>query len=486
MVGTVVQLLSFAVFICTFVDCFVIPRNQHSYVDNRRNVQRLLSSLKDDTKEDGTDISTSNSENELRQKLKESITTVVASASSIPPSSEDNVIKTESYMEDGILAALKQKRSYISILAERAMQTIDDYQLSSSVKSSYQYTTRDIRGSMNIDAFSDVKKEKIVVLGSGWGAHSFLKTVDSTKYDVQIISPRNYFTFTPMLAASAVGTVEFRSICEPIRNVNPLAEYLEAAATSINFENKTVSCTSVQCAGTACNIVDFEVDYDYLLVGVGATVNTFGVKGVREHCQFLKQVEDAAALRKAIGSCFERANIPGLTEQEVRDTLSFVIVGAGPTGVEFTSELRDWVEYEGRKYYGRLLRYVKITLVEAGDAVLAVFDQALQLEALKLLTERQTGLLKDGFIGKEVTQVLLKSGVKEVGASEIEFTNGDKLPYGFCVWAAGNGPIPLVAESLEKIEYQKNAQKVAKGRLVVDRWLRLVGAVSLAEHHAFQ
>jgi hypothetical protein len=57
-----------------------------------------------------------------------------------------------------------------------------------------------------------------------------------------------------------------------------------------------------------------------------------------------------------------------------------VIVGAGPTGVEFTSELRDWLEVEGRRYYGKLLKYVKITLVEA------VFDAALQKEAMQRLT----------------------------------------------------------------------------------------------------
>lgn len=63
-----------------------------------------------------------------------------------------------------------------------------------------------------------------------------------------------------------------------------------------------------------------------------------------------------------------------------------MVVGAGPTGVEFTSELRDWVESEGRRYYGKLLKYVKITLVEAGDAVLAVFDKQLQEEAMRRLT----------------------------------------------------------------------------------------------------
>ena len=62
-------------------------------------------------------------------------------------------------------------------------------------------------------------KERIIVLGTGWGAASFLKSIDCNKYDVTVISPRNYFVFTPMLAGASVGTVEFRSITEPVREV---------------------------------------------------------------------------------------------------------------------------------------------------------------------------------------------------------------------------------------------------------------------------
>jgi hypothetical protein len=277
--------------------------------------------------------------------------------------------------------SLKTKRSYISIVAERLVQSIDDYQVSKKITEALEKSRLKTEVPQNVQT-----KEKVVVLGSGWGSHAFLKTIDSTRYDVTIISPRNYFTFTPMLAASAVGTVEFRSICEPIRNANVLTSYVEASATEIDPERKVVSCQSIQCEGTACDFYDFDIPYDKLLVAVGATTNTFGIKGVREHCQFLKQIEDAGNLRRAIAYCFERASIPGLSEEEIRAALSFVVVGAGPTGVEFTSELRDWLETEGRKYFPKILKYAKITLVEAGNAVLAVFDEILQKDALQRLT----------------------------------------------------------------------------------------------------
>lgn len=63
------------------------------------------------------------------------------------------------------------------------------------------------------------KKERLVILGTGWGAAAFLKDIDMDKYDVTVVSPRNHFLFTPMLAGASVGTVEFRSITESIRQV---------------------------------------------------------------------------------------------------------------------------------------------------------------------------------------------------------------------------------------------------------------------------
>ncbi|KAJ1487519.1 hypothetical protein T484DRAFT_1786417 [Baffinella frigidus] len=105
-------------------------------------------------------------------------------------------------------------------------------------------------------------RKKLVVLGSGWGAHALLKTLDANKYDVQIVSPRNYFVFTPMLAGAATGTVELRSITESIRSANVGADYLEATAMEIDPERKTISCEAVVCDGGQCSISADQVRFE--------------------------------------------------------------------------------------------------------------------------------------------------------------------------------------------------------------------------------
>jgi hypothetical protein len=192
-------------------------------------------------------------------------------------------------------------------------------------------------------------KERIVILGTGWGGASFLKAIDADRYDVTVISPRNHFVFTPMLAGASVGTVEYRSICEPIREMNRRAKYLEAKAVKIDPNAQTIACDSVVCEGNNCRVQEFSVSYDRLIMTVGAQTNTFGIPGVLERCNFLKTVEDARRIKSAIVNCFERASLPGLTEEERIRDLTFAVIGAGPTGIEYAAELRDFVEQDGPK-----------------------------------------------------------------------------------------------------------------------------------------
>ena len=104
---------------------------------------------------------------------------------------------------------MKKPRAYPLFLAEKAAEVVE-------------HAVEDLfKGSPETSQTNGIK-ERIVVLGTGWGAASFLKDIDTTRYDVTVISPRNYFLFTPMLAGSSVGTVEYRSITEPIREVSEL------------------------------------------------------------------------------------------------------------------------------------------------------------------------------------------------------------------------------------------------------------------------
>jgi len=384
-------------------------------------------------------------------------------------SSEDDVSD-----EVKMLERLVKKRPYGLFLAEKGVEIVEDILDFGSNKP-------DIDEYTNLVDPPAGEREKVVVLGTGWGGAAFLKGVDNSRYDVTVISPRNYFVFTPMLAGAAVGTVDYRSITEPVREINRYAEFLEATATEIDPDAKILTCQSVVCDGNSCEIDEFEVPYDRLVVTIGAQVNTFGIPGVREHCNFLKQVGDARRIRTAIVNIFERANLPGLTEEERVKALTFAVIGAGPTGVEFAAELRDFVEQDGPKYYPKLLKYVRIKVIEASSTVLAPFDKSLQEEAIKKM-ERNVEfkdpniyrLLPERF---KLVELLIDSSVKEVTSKQILLNDGNTIDYGLAVWAAGNGPLPLTLQIVDALgDAQTEEQNVARGRIVTDAWMRAKGS----------
>ena len=218
--------------------------NRNSNIGKVKYLSKYGQNLRDSTARlqaaDDTPVSTVfRKEEEIRAAMKEG--REVADPLSALAAKKNEMVTAQLFdaasLDATFLQSLTAKRSYYSIVAERLMQTLDDYQLSAAIKKSNEIAKASI--SYSDDKSSKVNvKEKLVVLGTGWGSHAFLKTIDATKYDVQVISPRNYFMFTPMLAASAVGTVEFRSICEPIRNVNPFVDYLEATASTVDIVRK--------------------------------------------------------------------------------------------------------------------------------------------------------------------------------------------------------------------------------------------------------
>ena len=132
---------------------------------------------------------------------------------------------------------------------------------------------------------SDAVRQRLVVLGTGWGSYSVLRHVNKNLFDVIVISPRNHFLFTPLLASTTVGTLEFRSIIEPIRNTGFRNEqhFHLSVATGLDTDRQVV-----QCVSSLDPTKEYEVAYDKLVIGVGAVPNDFNVPGVKEHAFFLK------------------------------------------------------------------------------------------------------------------------------------------------------------------------------------------------------
>ncbi|KAM5580895.1 external alternative NAD(P)H-ubiquinone oxidoreductase B1, mitochondrial [Rosa sericea] len=320
-------------------------------------------------------------------------------------------------------------------------------------------------GSRPIDSNqNEVKKKKVVVLGTGWAGTSFLKHVDASHYDVQVVSPRNYFAFTPLLPSVTCGTVEARSIVEPVRKIikkrSGEIKYYEAECIKIDAANKNVHLranTDNPLIGTP----EFSLEYDYLIVAIGAQVNTFNTPGVKENCHFLKEVEDAQKIRTSVIDCFETAVLPGLSEEEQRRNLHFVIVGGGPTGVEFAAELHDYFQEDLVKLYPMVKDLVKITLIQSGDHILNMFDERISNFA-------ETKFQRDG--------IDVQTGCRVVSVSDKEIkvkvkSKGEvcSVPHGLVVWSTGVGTRPVVRDFMEQIG-QANRRV-----LVTDEWLRVKG-----------
>lgn len=287
-------------------------------------------------------------------------------------------------------------------------------------------------------------KPKVVVLGSGWGASTFVKSLsnkDSKAIDLTLISPRNYFLYTPLLPAAATGTVEERSIVEPVRRiVGKKGKYYEAVVSDIDPANKTVTASFPEDAGL--DSFSFTVPYDILILGVGSVNNTFGIKGVDQHTSFFKSAEDAAQLRRQVSQCFERSSLPETSSQDRQQLLSFVVVGGGPTGVEVAAELHDMVADDLRKIYPDLIQDVHIRVIELQDHVLSTYDRAISNYTASVF--KRSGI-----------ELVLNSKVQSVEKNKVTVAGPGgstvDIPFGACVWATGVAMSPLVKQLQGKL-----------------------------------
>lgn len=294
-----------------------------------------------------------------------------------------------------------------------------------------------------------METKKIVILGSGfagiYGALSIYKKCGK-KVSITIINRTNYFLFTPMLHEVATGGLGYHQIVESIRQIilGKKINFIEANIQSIDLVKKEVITSSGN------------ISYDKLVVSLGATTNYFGTPGAQENTYILKDLKDAIKIRDRIIDIFEAASKETDIEKK-RSMLSFVVVGGGATGVEVVSEIAELCNDTLRKYYVDKIQCgdVKITLINSGPELLAVFDASVRKRAEKVLN-------------KKGIEILLNTRVKEVNNKGVILGDGNLLASETVVWTAGVMPnqVQTVGGDLPKDK---------GGRIITDKTFKVLG-----------
>jgi len=308
-----------------------------------------------------------------------------------------------------------------------------------------------------------------VILGSGWGGFGLARSLNTKYYQPVIVTPRTYFVFTPLLAGTAVGTLEFRTAMESSHSLRGV-EVVRGWGDSVDVANKSLLVDGGGGGGSD----KFNVPYDKLVVAVGCYAQTFDIPGVKEHALFLKDVGDARRIRRRILDRFEDASLPSCTPARARELLHFAIVGGGPTGIEFAAELHDLLQDDLIRIYPGLVRdAARITVFDVAPAILGMFDEKLQKYARAVFA-------------RQGIRVQTSHHVLEVLPDAVVTEEEGRVPVGAVVWSTGLATNPFVKNALGRPfkPYPDDARaaeweilKTPKsGQLVVDTRLRVLGA----------
>src|SRR6266849_2507159 len=302
-----------------------------------------------------------------------------------------------------------------------------------------------LRGSMTENA------HRVVILGGGFGGLSAAQALKRVPVQVTLLDRRNFHLFQPLLYQVATGSLSPGEIAAPLRSVlrrQKNTEVLLGEAADIDPQNNRLK---LRDGG--------EFEYDSLIVATGSQTSYYGNDSWRQWAPSLKSVEEATAIRHKILYAFERAE-RSATEEEARAWLTFVIVGAGATGMELAGALAEISQETLRHDFRKINpREARILLMEGAPRVLGAFPEDLSAKAEKLVTR----------LGVEVVKGVMVTKINKEG---VEFKRGDSaeaLAARTVLWAGGVETTPFGARLAKRTQ----AETDRSGRIKVNRDLTI-------------
>ncbi|CAM5783076.1 MULTISPECIES: NAD(P)/FAD-dependent oxidoreductase [Brevibacillus] len=284
---------------------------------------------------------------------------------------------------------------------------------------------------------------KILILGAGYGGLlttlHLQKKLNYNEAEITLVNKHNYHYITTWLHEPAAGTAPADHARVPLDQIIDMNKinFVKDTVQSIQPEERTVTLDSGNV-----------LSYDYLVIGLGSDPETFGIEGLKEYAFSIRSINAVRQIREHIEYMFAKYK----NEPHRTDYLTFVVGGAGFTGIEFSGELADRIP-ELCQEFDVDPSLVKIYNIEAAPTALPGFDPELVSYAVDILQ-------------KKGVEFMIGTAIKQCTPEGVVLANGEEIKAATVVWAAGVRGNSIV---------EKSGFEVMRGRVKVDEFLRAPG-----------
>jgi NADH:ubiquinone reductase (H+-translocating) len=279
---------------------------------------------------------------------------------------------------------------------------------------------------LTVAATSGVRRKRIVIVGAGFAGIAAARALKRCDVDVVLIDRRNHYIFQPLLYQVATAVLAPSEIAAPIRELAAKQKNVSvmlAEVTGVDLNSRSVDASS---PGVGVRRIQF----DYLIVATGMRPSYFGHDEFARYAPGLKSLGDAETIRAKILSAYESADATDDENERVRQ-MTFILVGAGPTGVELAASLAQMATITMRGQFRRIdPAKSSIILIEGGKRILPTFAESLAKKAARQLEK----------LGVEVVTGVKVEKVDENGV----VADGKRIPSATVLWTAGVAASPIV------------------------------------------
>jgi len=290
-------------------------------------------------------------------------------------------------------------------------------------------------------------------LGGGFGGLACARKLKGVDVEVVLIDRTNHHLFQPLLYQVATAGLSGSDIAQPIRTIL-------RGQSNLNIHMASALGIDLAARVVKFDWRDYSLEYDYLVIALGAVTNWFGHNEWSQHAMGLKNLEDAYAIRERLLGAFERAEILRDDPVELARQLTVVVIGGGATGVEMAGAVAELASHVLKpEYRSANLATTRVILIDAGERLLSTFDPDLSARA-KVDLERMG------------VTVQLSTMVQEVGSGFVVAGN-TRYEAGTIIWAAGV-TAPAIVYDLQA-ENVVPKIKIERGRIPVGKDCAIAG-----------